>query len=267
MLPAARRPYAGRRRAAKPSLRADVLTALTKSSVVKGGSALGLVAALGLATTLPGVAAEPAAAATSASAETAASVAALGATRGLATDRASRAGARAALGAQSGNEVAVTAPATLQAPSPAGLSGITAEAKPVVDTSGTSSSAAGGSAGGVVSGFDPSSFASAGAGLGLGYNAQRVYSSVRAAFGALTMGGYRAGDSGDHGAGRAVDIMCNPATGNAIAAFVQAHAGELNVNYVIWQQRIWFPGRGWTMMADRGSPTQNHYDHVHVSVN
>jgi hypothetical protein len=38
--------------------------------------------------------------------------------------------------------------------------------------------------------------------------------------------------------------------------------------YVIWEQKIWDsrnPGAGWKPMADRGSITQNHYDHVHIS--
>ncbi|MEP7157788.1 MAG: SH3 domain-containing protein, partial [Chloroflexota bacterium] len=36
-----------------------------------------------------------------------------------------------------------------------------------------------------------------------------------------------------------------------------------------WSQRIWSVQRsseGWRPMADRGSTTANHYDHVHVSV-
>lgn len=40
------------------------------------------------------------------------------------------------------------------------------------------------------------------------------------------------------------------------------------LEYVIWRQRInTRDGRGWRMMEDRGSITQNHYDHVHVSFN
>ena len=80
------------------------------------------------------------------------------------------------------------------------------------------------------------------------------------------IGGYRAGDAGDHGSGRAVDIMTGSGDGDAVAAYLQQHAGELNITYVIWKQRIWTPGGSWTPMADRGDPTQNHFDHVHVSV-
>jgi len=69
----------------------------------------------------------------------------------------------------------------------------------------------------------------------------------------------------DHAAGLALDIMTsNPAQGNAIAAFVLANKARFGVTYVIWQQR-YNDGGGWSFMEDRGDPTQNHYDHVHVS--
>ncbi|MBT9255072.1 hypothetical protein KMZ32_08215 [Phycicoccus sp. MAQZ13P-2] len=61
--------------------------------------------------------------------------------------------------------------------------------------------------------------------------------------------------------------MTSGAQGDAIAAYVQAHVSEFNVKYLIWQQRYWAPGEGWRLMEDRGSPTQNHFDHVHVTVN
>ncbi|MBM6403266.1 hypothetical protein JQN72_03270 [Phycicoccus sp. CSK15P-2] len=62
-------------------------------------------------------------------------------------------------------------------------------------------------------------------------------------------------------------MIGSAAQGDAIAAYVQAHVGEFNVKYLIWQQRYWAPGEGWKMMADRGSATANHYDHVHVTCN
>jgi hypothetical protein len=57
--------------------------------------------------------------------------------------------------------------------------------------------------------------------------------------------------------------------GNAIAAYLQAHAAELDIFDVIWRQRIWTTqraGDGWRSMPDRGSVTANHFNHVHVSV-
>ena len=41
----------------------------------------------------------------------------------------------------------------------------------------------------------------------LGTNANAIYSAVRTRFGITNIGGYRAGDWGDHGAGNAVDVM------------------------------------------------------------
>lgn len=113
-----------------------------------------------------------------------------------------------------------------------------------------------------------SNYASQGAALGLGANAQGVYSAVRTQFPDLTnIGGFRAGDPGDHGSGNAVDIMLTPSRGDQVNAWLQQNAGSLNIKYIIWQQRIWFPNGSSKMMSDRGSATQNHYDHVHVSVN
>jgi hypothetical protein len=103
---------------------------------------------------------------------------------------------------------------------------------------------------------------------GMSDNAVAVINEVRRAFPQLTdIGGYRPGDPGDHGTGHAVDVMCGTSDGDALAAHLQGMAGTLNITYIIWKQRIWFPGRGgWKPMEDRGSATANHYDHVHISV-
>jgi len=102
-------------------------------------------------------------------------------------------------------------------------------------------------------------------------NARAVYRAVCAAFSGSvsSFGGYRPGDGGDHGSGRAVDIMVSGGPGWEIARYVQAHAAELGVAYVIYEQQIWQAGNptsAWEYMADRGGSTANHYDHVHVSV-
>ena len=90
-----------------------------------------------------------------------------------------------------------------------------------------------------------------------------------AAVGGITrVGGWRATsayDMGGHPAGLAVDFPCTKAQGDAMAGYVEANADALAVKYQIWQQRIWYPGKGWSEMKDRGSPTANHMDHVHVS--
>lgn len=54
--------------------------------------------------------------------------------------------------------------------------------------------------------------------------------------------------------------------GDALAAYALAHMDDFGVMYVIFRQR-YNDGTGWDPMEDRGSITQNHYDHVHVSFN
>ncbi|HEU5060454.1 MAG TPA: hypothetical protein VFU21_28180, partial [Kofleriaceae bacterium] len=54
------------------------------------------------------------------------------------------------------------------------------------------------------------------------------------------------------------------ALGDAHADFALSHMAEYGIWYVIWRQR-YNDGSGWSQMEDRGSITQNHYDHVHVS--
>lgn len=75
-------------------------------------------------------------------------------------------------------------------------------------------------------------------------------------------------------ASRALDILVtdaygqvatdNNVLGDAVAEYALAHQLEHGITYVIWRQR-YNPGTGWDPMEDRGSITQNHYDHVHVS--
>ncbi|MGO1916620.1 MAG: ligand-binding protein SH3 [Brevibacterium aurantiacum] len=104
---------------------------------------------------------------------------------------------------------------------------------------------------------------------GLQPNAVNGYRAVCAKFPEVkTYGGVRPGSgTSDHYTGGAVDIMITGATGDRIADYLIKNSGALNVKYVIWEQRIWNPGSGWSSMEDRGSPTDNHFDHVHVSFN
>src|SRR5690606_38302369 len=73
----------------------------------------------------------------------------------------------------------------------------------------------------------------------------------------------RANASG-HPSGLALDFMVDPATGDKLADYVLDNQEDFGVTYVIWQHR-YNDGSGWSMMEDRGSPTANHMDHVHVS--
>ncbi len=58
--------------------------------------------------------------------------------------------------------------------------------------------------------------------------------------------------------------MVDRGTGDALAACALANKDALGITYVIWRQRINY-GSGWEAMEDRGDPTANHMDHVHVS--
>ena len=85
-----------------------------------------------------------------------------------------------------------------------------------------------------------------------------------------TVGGYRASTTSDHGDGLATDLMVysNGTKGDRIARFARRHHQQLNITYVIWDQRIWSVERareGWRGMDDMGSATANHRDHVHAS--
>lgn len=87
--------------------------------------------------------------------------------------------------------------------------------------------------------------------------------------------GWRRDVTPDHPAGRAVDLMIpnykkNKQLGWNIARYYQKYAKELNIKYIIWDQKIWSVARsreGWRPMANRGSDTANHYDHVHINSN
>ncbi len=77
------------------------------------------------------------------------------------------------------------------------------------------------------------------------------------------------GDGSEHATGRAIDAMTSGARGQQIAAWLQANYARLGIVEIIYQQHIWTTQRaseGWRAMPDRGSPTANHYDHIHVLV-
>jgi len=71
---------------------------------------------------------------------------------------------------------------------------------------------------------------------------------------------------------RAIDVFVpvdSDVLGNAITAFGIANLDRYGVWYLIYRQRIYNPqiGSYWRAMEDRGSPTANHFDHVHFSFN
>ncbi len=94
-----------------------------------------------------------------------------------------------------------------------------------------------------------------------------------------SIGCYRPESSGEHPLGRACDFMLSSGgvmpsgpwvqRGYDIAAWAQANASRLGIMYILYRQRMWdirMASSGWVPMADRGSITANHFDHVHISV-
>ena len=95
-------------------------------------------------------------------------------------------------------------------------------------------------------------------------------------FGITSFSGYRPGDSGDHGKGLAIDFMVPESSelGDKIAEYAIQNMASRGISYIIWKQRFYAPfdskygpANTWNPMPDRGSVTENHYDHVQVSMN
>ena len=95
-------------------------------------------------------------------------------------------------------------------------------------------------------------------------------------FAITSFSGYRPGDSGDHGKGLAIDFMVPESSelGDKIAEYAIQNMASRGISYIIWKQRFYAPfdskyepANTWNPMPDRGSVTENHYDHVHVSMN
>ncbi|MCC9181124.1 hypothetical protein [Mycolicibacterium mageritense] len=86
------------------------------------------------------------------------------------------------------------------------------------------------------------------------------------------IGTVRADALPDHPTGHAADVMIpgwdtpeGKALGDRIADDVLAHAAQLGVKYVIWQQTYRTPDGAAQRMPSRGNPNANHYTHVHVT--
>ncbi|MET3945318.1 peptidoglycan DD-metalloendopeptidase family protein [Corynebacterium mucifaciens] len=104
----------------------------------------------------------------------------------------------------------------------------------------------------------------------------RVARSVAQKFPEIkAIGGWRPADQDqrqDHPSGRAVDIMIpdydsesGKQLGDAVRDYLYANRDAFNIDYMIWRQQF-IPSEGESyQMDDRGSPTENHYDHVHVT--
>lgn len=273
----------GRRRAHKRSRLPDfaAFSSLSRPTVVKTLVGLGLASSVAAAVAIP-VQAAPGQVQLSGQTSTMILRERADATAGTTSRNAQRASLTQA-------KRAVTAPAAAESVKvSAGPVGVTAVAKPLpkpepsVDstideksstsadsssTSGKSSSKSSSSSTSVPSGVGSGAYVGWCSSKGLGRSASTVCSAVRSNFGITNIGGFRAG-AGDHGTGKAVDVMVAGSTGDAVAQWAINNMSRLNVSYVIWKQRIWLSGASsWRSMEDRGSVTANHYDHVHISVN
>ena len=99
-------------------------------------------------------------------------------------------------------------------------------------------------------------------------SAEALANLIGSHFDVEEIGGWRESDGYDeHVTGRALDFMVDRAKGDAISQYLHDHAAQIGVENIIWQQKIWSKeraGEGWRPQQDRGSPTANHMDHVHV---
>lgn len=76
------------------------------------------------------------------------------------------------------------------------------------------------------------------------------------------------GSSAEHSTGRALDLMVKThAAGQFVRDYIWKNRARLRLQHVIWEQKITStvtrPGVV-RKMADRGTTTKNHFDHVHV---
>jgi len=120
---------------------------------------------------------------------------------------------------------------------------------------------------------------------GLTARARNVRNDIEVAFGDLALGGFAPGGVRDghqegstHYEGRAVDVFFRPVnvdnkrSGWALAHYLVAHADRLDVQTVIFDDRIWRAGRD-DSWRDYDPPSRSgdpaileHRDHVHVDV-
>lgn len=102
---------------------------------------------------------------------------------------------------------------------------------------------------------------------GLNPGAMSFYDELAAEHPDLSMGGYNPVVDqpwDEHATGDAIDVMISDLErGNAIR---DRALSRPDIEHVIWQQQLFSPGGGVQGMPDRGSPTENHFDHVHIKL-
>ncbi len=111
---------------------------------------------------------------------------------------------------------------------------------------------------------------------GLTTNSKYLLARLQARYPQIsTYYGVRADPIPDHPSGRAIDAMlpdyrsaASRELGWEMANWMKDNARALNVEYIIYDQRIWNvrrSGEGWRYMADRGSDNANHKNHIHIT--
>lgn len=117
---------------------------------------------------------------------------------------------------------------------------------------------------------------------GLTPRAQAVLEEMEAVFGQQSLGGFAPGgvqrvEESTHNDGRAIDVFYRPVSeenrreGWLLAHWLVAHAEELHIQYVIFDDRFWYDGRRGGTWQDYRAPAPaneilRHLDHVHVDV-
>lgn len=107
-------------------------------------------------------------------------------------------------------------------------------------------------------------------------SAETIIANNKGCVGSFTT--YRSTDpKSDHTYCKAVDIWPvknKAACVTTVAEYVMNNQVALKLKYVIYGQKIWNPlldaikpWNNWRLMEDRGSDTENHWDHIHVSFN
>jgi hypothetical protein len=110
---------------------------------------------------------------------------------------------------------------------------------------------------------------------GLQVDTIRVARAISVLFPQITtIGGWRPDALKWHPNGLAIDVMIpDPDSpegielGNQIAGFALANAKRWNIDDVIWRHAIYMGPKSGQYMAEVGSETANHYDHVHIATN
>ena len=119
---------------------------------------------------------------------------------------------------------------------------------------------------------------------GLTPRAERVREAIMEVFGEVPMGGFAPGGVEEghmpgsaHYDGRAIDVFFRPVTeehrreGWILAQWLVAHANELHIEYVIFDDLVWSAHSARGQWADYDAPDPDneilrHLDHVHVDV-